>query len=130
MEYKTYQQVVEELAPEQWPYHGLTSHVLTRRKLVRNDEQIEFVDSSAADLIATLKRQAGKSIWVCGGANVINQLIEADLVDEYYLTIMPIILGDGIRLFETHEKSLPLRLVTSSSENGVLTCIYHRRTQN
>lgn len=104
MEYKTYQQVVEELAPEQLPYHGLTSHVLTRRKLVRNDEQIEFVDSSAADLIATLKRQAGKSIWGCGGANVINQLIEADLVDEYYLTIMPIILGDGIRLFETHEK--------------------------
>ncbi|MBQ0837583.1 dihydrofolate reductase family protein [Lactiplantibacillus pentosus] len=127
MGYTTYRQVVDELAPNQWPYAGLTSHVLTHRQETTSDDQIKFVNSSVVDLVATLKSQPGKSIWICGGANVINQLVEQDLVDEYYLTIMPILLGDGVRLFDRHEKSLPLRLVSSSSENGVVTAIYQRR---
>lgn len=44
----------------------------------------------------------GKGIWVMGGANVVQQFLEANLFDELHLHIAPVLLGTGTRLFEKH----------------------------
>ena len=62
-----------------------------------------------------------------GGASIVKPLIAADLIDEYHLTIIPILLGAGVRLFEGQSQQIPLRLITSTSENGMLDCVYKRR---
>ena len=124
--YTTYHQVTTELSPGLWPYTGMTSYVLTHRKIADTDE-IKYTNQPAHELITSLRQQNGKAIWICGGANVINQLIRHDFIDEYHLAIMPILLGKGIRLFEEHDGEIQLHLLSSSSENGVLNCIYQKR---
>lgn len=122
---RTYRQVVGELSPEQWAYEGMTTYVVTHQMLP-DQAEIKFINEPAAALIRRLKQQPGRDIWICGGAEIVGQLLEADLIDEYQLSIMPVILGGGIRLFSEGRRHL-LRLRSSREENGVLTCIYERR---
>ncbi|KRL56014.1 hypothetical protein FC70_GL000600 [Paucilactobacillus oligofermentans DSM 15707 = LMG 22743] len=44
--------------------------------------------------------KSGKDIWLIGGASIITPLIKNNLIDEYQITLIPVILGKGIRLFE------------------------------
>jgi len=57
-----------------------------------------------------------------GGTSIVKPLIAADLIDEYHLTIVPILLGAGVRLFEGQFRQVPLHLVTFTSENEMLDC--------
>ncbi len=47
----------------------------------------------------------GKDIWTCGSASIVNQLVKEDLIVEYHLTLIPIILGGGVRLFSYENDS-------------------------
>lgn len=126
--YNTYRQVVTELAPDEWVYMGLKSYVLTHRELKSTDE-IEFTNENICDLVKRLKLEKGKDIWICGGANIVNQLVKADFIDEYHLTIMPILLGSGISLFLKDNKSIELECKQAKVMNGVLDCVYVRRNK-
>lgn len=125
MGYNTYRQIAAELSPSAWPYAGMESYVLTHRAIA-DTADIRFVNRPAQDLISALKRREGKAIWICGGANVIHQLTEQDCIDEYRLTIMPLLLGQGIRLFGEQEKRVPLTLVSCVTENGAVNCVYRK----
>lgn len=78
-------------------------------------------------IVNELKREQGKNIWICGGANIIQQLINADLIDEYYISVIPTILGSGIRLFGTIPGEIKLKLVHTQTYNGITDLIYTRR---
>jgi dihydrofolate reductase len=60
-----------------------------------------FVQGEVASAVAQAKAAAGeKAVQVVGGANVIQQLLQAGLVDELHIDVMPLFLGDGLRLFD------------------------------
>ena len=71
--------------------------------------------------------KSGKDIWICGGADIAQQLIANDLIDVYDLSVMPCLLGSGIPLFGALEQELPLELLSAAVENGVVRCRYQRR---
>ena len=98
MGYNTYRQVAEELSPGKWVYSGMMSYVLTHRKMDDLPE-IRFVHQNVGRLLQRLKQQEGRDIWLCGGANVVGQCLEQDLIDEFHITMIPILLGRGIPLF-------------------------------
>lgn len=127
MGYKTYHQVVTELSPDQWVYPDKTSYVLTHRD-IKSMEQIIFTDRDIAELVAALKKEAGRDIWICGGASIINQLTNADLIDRYWITVIPTILGQGIRLFEPKGRKIDLELIKTESYNGMTDLIYEQRS--
>ncbi|WP_324824688.1 dihydrofolate reductase family protein [Sinanaerobacter sp. ZZT-01] len=124
--YKTYQQIVTELSPDAWAYTGLKSYVLTHNKN-NSTEEVIFTDKSLADLIAELKSENGKDVWICGGATIANQLINLDLIDRYHISVIPTILGEGIRLFDAHQKELKLQLISTQSYNGIVDLVYECR---
>lgn len=126
MSWNTYHQIVTELSPTEWVYADLTSYVLTHRELSSTNEII-FTDQETCDLVRALKQEQGKKIWICGGANIIQKLIEADLIDEYYISVIPTILGSGIRLFGTNPKEIKLKLVRTQTYNGITELIYMHR---
>lgn len=126
MGWNTYRQIVEELSPKQWIYSDLTTYVVTHNPLV-SSETIRFTDSNPADLIRNLKKETGKGIWICGGANLISQLLKEDCIDYYYITIIPTLLGSGIRLFESREGEILLKLRYTRSYNGMTDLVYERR---
>lgn len=126
--YRTYHQLVTELSPGNWNYQGMTSYVMTHRKMDSADE-IFFTDESIPDLVNRLKDQVGKDIWICGGADIVNQLMEENLIDRYHITVIPIVLGDGIRLFRGHEKQIALDLVSTQRYHGMVDIVYKKSSQ-
>lgn len=122
----TYHQIVSELSPEDWMYHGLTSYIITHHHMQSTDE-IKFTDENLSLLVNRLRVEKGKDIWICGGASIVRQLMNADLIDKYYINVIPTILGGGIHLFDTVEKELKLKLVETQSYNGITDLVYERR---
>ncbi|WP_081882414.1 dihydrofolate reductase family protein [Cryobacterium sp. MLB-32] len=80
---------------------------------------------NVVDQITELKRRPGGEIQVHGSGDLAQTLIEHDLVDEYRLWVVPVILGAGKRLFPTHPLSKSLRLVeTRTTDTGVAVHVY------
>ena len=99
MGWNTYHQIVTELSPEDWVYDDFTTYVVTHKQK-KSSDKIHFVNKNPVELIKELRKENGNGIWICGGANLIQQLVRADIIDCYYITVIPTILGSGIRLFE------------------------------
>lgn len=95
--YRTYHQIITELSVDQWVYEGLKSYVFTTHQ-IKNTKDINFIDTDVTSLVDKLLQQQGKNIWICDGADIVNQCIKANIIDEYQITTAPIILGKGIRL--------------------------------
>lgn len=121
---RTYRQVRSELSPDSWPYQGMVTYVLTHRPEPDTPER-RFVDGSPAELLRRLRREEGGDIWICGGADLIRQCMEE--IDELHLSIMPVLLGEGVPLFPAGGPAVPLVLTALRHENGVVDCVYRRR---
>lgn len=126
MGWNTYYQIISELSPTEWIYKNLTSYILTHRQLP-STENIKFVSENVCSLIKVLRQKAGGGIWICGGAHIIQPLIQANLIDFFHISIIPTILGNGIRLFEITEKEMKLKLIKTYSYNGITDVIYKPR---
>lgn len=126
MGWRTYHQVTTELSPNEWIYSELTSYIITHRALPSTNN-LKFVQGDPCDIIQKLKEEPGRGIWICGGANIIQPLIKADLIDEYYISIIPTLLGSGIRLWGETEKEIKLKLLHTQFCNGIMELVYMRR---
>lgn len=126
MGWNTYAQVKTELSPEIWPYEELTSYVITHRN-EKSTDNIKFVGEEPCELITRLKEMSGKDIWICGGSSIIQPLICENLIDEYRVSVIPTILGNGISLFGNRETELQLRLKETKMYNGIVELVYTRR---
>ncbi len=124
--FKTYDQIVNELSVDVWPYQGKHSYIMTRKDL-KDKNEITFTNQSVSQLAHTLKSSEGKNIWLCGGASIIQQFHDLDLIDEYIITIVPYLLGDGIRLFSTSNVEKKLKLISTKSYNGFVDLTYVKR---
>ncbi len=126
MGWNTYYQVSTELSPDEWVYDGLKSYVVTHRDN-SSTEKIQFTSEEPCSLIRKLKKEYGKGIWICGGADIVRQLMAEDLIDMYYVSVIPMLLGNGIRLFGGSGKEIPLKLVKTQSYDGITDLIYEHR---
>ena len=122
----TYHQLITELSPDVWVYDDFITYVITHEEDV-SSEKIIFANENPGDLIKKLKKQHGKGIWVCGGADIVQQLVNENLIDIYYITVIPTILGSGIRLFENGKNEIKLKLLHTQTYNGMIDLIYTRR---
>jgi len=83
-----------------------------------------LLQGDVAKAVAELKEGEGGNIVVLGSGGLVQTLYENDLVDEYALMIIPIVLGDGKKLFRDLPKK-PLRLAESvTTSTGVLMTTY------
>lgn len=90
-----------------------------------------LANGDLADEVNALKKQPGKDMIVYGGAAFVSSLIQADLIDEYYLFINPALLGDGLDIFEGLVGKLNLSLVNSHAYDcGVVVLEYARKTRS
>jgi dihydrofolate reductase len=121
---KTYDKVLSMGFEE--PYGDRQVFVLTRNPH-HTTNKITFYSGSLSDLILSLKSKPGKHIYCDGGAETIRQFLQNDLFDELIISIIPVLLGDGIRLFEQSFPEQKLQLVESKSfERGLVQLHYIR----
>jgi dihydrofolate reductase len=83
--------------------------VFSRSLASAEDENTRIVRTNLRDEILKLKQEPGKDILV-GGVDIPSQLIELGLIDEYRFVVMPVITGEGRRLFDGIRLSEKLRL--------------------
>jgi len=82
-----------------WPYGDTPTVVVTGRKLSSAKESVEFYSGDLRGLIDGQLAPRYRNIWLVGGAVLCQRFLELGLVDEIKLTIAPVLLGDGLRLF-------------------------------
>ncbi|MBL1224858.1 dihydrofolate reductase family protein [Enterococcus sp. BWR-S5] len=121
----TYNQLVNELTPGEYPYEDKTSYIITHHPIA-GKEQLIFTDEQPDELVQRLKEEEGKDIWIVGGGQIIAPLVVNNLIDEYVITTVPILLGKGIPLFKEMNKSVRVRVVDSYIEQGMITSIYSK----
>ncbi|MEQ8704044.1 MAG: dihydrofolate reductase family protein [Phaeodactylibacter sp.] len=113
-------------AAEQYKY----CYVVTRRDMP-DQPGITFHKGDVVELARQLKTQPGKDIYCDGGAQVIKALMQERLVDTFTLFVMPIFLGEGIRLFPggIPETEVTLQSVQSYG-NGAVRLQYQLKTND
>ncbi len=124
--YSTYNQIITELSVDSWVYAGKTTYVFTSKDIKSDNDEIIITNDNLCEFINFLRQQSGKNIWICGGANIANQLITNDLIDEYHISTIPVILGEGIKLFTTN-KNIKLKLKSTINYNGIVDLVYENR---
>jgi len=82
-----------------WPYGETPTVVVTGRKLSTTKKSVEFYSGDLRALIDGKLAPRYRNIWLVGGALLCQRFLELGLVDEIKLTIAPVLLGDGLRLF-------------------------------
>ncbi len=71
---------------------------------------IHFTDADIAEVLENAKRLTDKDIWIEGGASVAQQFLARGLIDEIVLSVVPVILGGGVRLFGKTDMPIELTL--------------------
>jgi dihydrofolate reductase len=100
-------------------------YVITGQEI--DDEGVRSYSGNIKSLIQELKLGQGKDIYCDGGSEVVRQLMEENLIDEYIISIIPIILGNGIRLFSGIKNGISVELKELNQyESGLVKLIYRR----
>lgn len=119
----TYDQVVNDLSPEQYPYEEQISYIITSHP-EENTKKLIFTNQDPVALVQELKKQEGKAVWIVGGASIIAPLVEAKLIDTYILTTIPKILGKGIPLFNEFNGYVELKVEQVYVKNDMVYTTY------
>ncbi|MGB7028530.1 MAG: dihydrofolate reductase family protein [Candidatus Acidiferrum sp.] len=106
---------------------GMENYVVSRRWKPGKREGFEVVSGSLTAFVKKLKRQPGKDIYLGGGGELCRSFLQEDLVDELYIGIGPMLLGDGIPGFPAKFPQRDFRLTECKSySNGSVGLRYER----
>lgn len=94
-----------------WAYGDKPTVVLTRRALPKTRDAVELYAGDLAELVNERLRPAYRSIWFVGGGELSAECVRLGLADEVRYTIVPVVIGDGIRFFEKLKQDVPLHLM-------------------
>ncbi|MFZ5939549.1 MAG: dihydrofolate reductase family protein [Bacteroidota bacterium] len=120
---RTYDWVVEKIGG--YPGSGKTVYVISRTNRI-SSEGVHFYSGGLKDLITELKNQPGKDLFCDGGAEIVNLLLDEKLFDELIISVVPVLTGDGIRLFRDGRPEQDLELVSAKSFDTGLVQLHYR----
>ncbi len=89
----------------------------------------EYSDN-VVDLVKSLKQKEGKNIYCDGGAEIVHELLNNGLIDRIIVSVIPHLLGDGIRLFRGNGIEQPLKFKRSVSHPSGLVQLWYEATEN
>lgn len=121
---KTYDKVLSFGIP--FPHSDKQCYIITRTARP-TEGNINFYTGDIPALITQIKAQSGKNIFVDGGAQVVNEFMKHQLVDEFIISIIPVFLGSGIPLFNEGRPEIKMKLAGNKSfPSGLLQLHYIR----
>lgn len=109
---KTYDKVLS--MGIEFPHADKDCYIITRNK--RTPEgNVKFYTGYLKTLISSLKSQPGKTIFCDGGAEIVALLLKDHLIDEFIISVIPVFLGSGTRLFKDGRPGGNLQFISSQS---------------
>ena len=111
-----------------WAYGDKPTFVLTSRELPRSRETVEFHTGDLTPFVTERLRPRFRSIWFVGGGAVSAECLRLGLADEVRYSIVPIVIGDGIRFFEKLDRDVAFHLTeVKAYKSGMVALRYEVR---
>ena len=86
---------------------------------------MEFVSEAIGPFMSRLREQPGKDMWLMGGGDLIASFLDADAVDEFVISVVPVFIGDGIPLIARRHRHVRLELRSEERfDDGVVQLHY------
>ena len=79
--------------------------------------------------IQKLKEEEGKDILIFGSPTAVHSLMEENFIDDYWLFINPVLLGQGIPLFNNIQNITKLKLVKSKAFDSGVVCLHYKKDE-
>jgi dihydrofolate reductase len=109
-------------------YNKVPKIVLSKTLNKKGLENTTVINDHLADSINKIKKQDGKNIIIFGSPRASQSLLSEGLIDEFWLFVNPIILGQGMPLFKNVTETTKLRLVeTKTFSCGVIALHYETK---
>ena len=109
---------------------GIKYFVFSRTLPPGERNGITFTDESPGAVIAAIRKLPGKHIWLMGGGELIRDFLKEDLVDELYLGVVPVLIGEGIPLFPSGFPQREFDLIENKSySQGMIALKYKRASK-
>ena len=124
---KTYDWVMTQV--EIFPHAELQTFVITSSKR-ENLGKRSFYNGDIPELITNLKTRDGQNIFIDGGAAVVNTLLNHSLIDEIIISIIPVLLGDGVRLFNNGRPEQAMQLLSCKQFDSGLVQLHYKIVDN
>jgi len=124
---KTYEDAVKMSGEKAFAGQKMNFYVCTRTLPPGARDSVVFTSETPGELTARIRKESGKNIWLMGGGELAREFLKADLVDELYLGIVPILIGEGRPLFPSGfpERKFDL-LENKSYSKGMIGLKYAR----
>jgi dihydrofolate reductase len=124
---KTYDKVIS--MGFDFPYADKDVYIITRTP--RPDiGSVKFYSDNLKSLVDNLKSGSGIDIFCDGGAEIVNELLKDDLVDEFIISVIPILVGNGTKLFKDGRPEQRLELISAKQFDKGLIQLHYKRQDN
>lgn len=111
-----------------WVYGDKPTYVLTRRQLPRIRETVDFYAGDLTQFVNERLRPRFRNIWFAGGGAVAGECLRLGLADDVRYSIIPMVIGDGIRFFEGANTDVALHLAeVTAYKSGIVELHYEVR---
>ena len=127
---RTYEHAMELSKSYGWAYGDVPTIVVTHRNLPIERPNIELYSGDLKELVNKRLKTNYKNVWLVGGAILAKNFIRLKLADEIRLSVLPIILGEGLPFFNQveQEQALHLKDVTAY-KSGMVELWYEIRKE-
>lgn len=107
--------------------YGIAYYVFSHALPVGPRDGVTITRESPTALIAEIRKHPGKNIWLMGGGELAREFLQADLVDELLLGVVPVLLGQGIPLFPAGYPQRNFALIENKTySKGLIEIKYQR----
>lgn len=111
------------------PKTSMKMYVMSRTQPAGERDGVIFVNEPPAGLVARIRKQSEKDIWLMGGGELAREFLQDDLVDGLYLGIVPVLLGEGIPLFPSGFPQREFTLTENKTYSQGLIALKYDRTR-
>jgi dihydrofolate reductase len=118
----TYTQVLEF---GDWPYPGKPTYVLSSRDLPNALQDVQIIPPDIPAMLPRIEHH--QKMWLVGGGALVKSFHQSGLISEYIISMIPIVLGDGIALFQAPLTEQSLKLVSAQHYPSGLVQIHYRK---
>lgn len=114
------------LKPGQLAYPSMKHYIFSGSLKFENPDPKLVVSKLHLSEIDRIRSESGTDIYLCGGGQLAGCLLENQRIDILKLKLNPLLLGQGVKLFEGTTAKYKLRLVASETfDNGLQIMTYH-----
>jgi dihydrofolate reductase len=125
---KTYE-VGMRMSGGKFKSHGLRCYIFSRSLPEGERDGAIFVREEPKSFVQELRKKEGKDIWLAGGGELAREFLKEDLVDDLYLAIVPVLVGEGIPLFAPGFPQREFTLTESKTYSGGLITLKYERVR-